>query len=386
MPETGQYNNSQVEKLEDLANKVKFWGNSLGFQQVAIVKPDLEQASKYLKDWLEKGYQGSMEWMAEHGDKRYCVDKLVEHTVRVITVRMDYLADDKMIAVLKDNNKAYISRYALGRDYHKLIRRRLAELVNKIKKEVPSMNLSQRPFVDSAPVMEKPLAEQAGLGWIGKNTLLLNRDAGSWFFLGEIYTSLALPEDNLQQPDRCGNCRACLKICPTDAFPEPYVLDARKCISYLTIENKGSIPEELRPKMGNRVFGCDDCQIICPWNRYANLSMEADFSPRHNLDNAELLTLFQWNEEEFLSKTEGSPIRRIGYQRWLRNLAIGLGNAEGSSYILELLEKKTTDSSVPVSDLAKEHIDWAIEEQRRKLGKSEKKHKTTTLSSFENNS
>lgn len=363
MPQTDQYDKSQAEKLEDLASKIKFWGQSLGFQQVAIVKPDMEQASEHLKAWLAKGYQGSMAWMAEHGDKRYRIEKLVARTVRVITVRMDYLADDKMIAVLRDNNKAYISRYALGRDYHKLIRKRLVALVEKIKTEVPSTELSQRPFVDSAPVMEKPLAEQAGLGWIGKNTLLLNRDAGSWFFLGEIYTSLALPEDGLQQTDRCGNCRACLKICPTDAFPEPYVLDARKCISYLTIENKGSIPEELRSKMGNRVFGCDDCQIICPWNRYANKSDEADFSPRHNLDNTELLTLFRWDEEEFLRKTEGSPIRRIGYQRWLRNLAVGLGNADPCEKILEQLIAK----SKYASDLANEHITWAIRKQRQKL-------------------
>ena len=366
MPQTAEEKQLQVEKLEDLAKKIKSWGESLGFQQVAIVKPDLEQASKYLKDWLEKGYQGSMGWMAEYGDKRYCIDKLVSKTVRVITVRMDYLADNNMIAVLRDNNRAYISRYALGRDYHKLIRKRLAELADRIKRELPTLELSQRPFVDSAPVMEKPLAEQAGLGWIGKNTLLLNRDAGSWFFLGEIYTSLPLPEDNFQQLDRCGNCRACIKTCPTDAFPEPYVLDARRCISYLTIENKGAIPEELRPKMGNRVFGCDDCQIICPWNRYANFSGEEDFSPRHNLHNSELLALFKWSEEEFLRKTEGSPIRRIGYERWVRNLAVGLGNAEGSVAILKQLEKKATDSSA----LVKEHIDWAIGEQERKLEKS----------------
>lgn len=363
MPDTDQYDHLQVEKLDDLANKVKSWGQSLGFQQVAIAKPNLDQASKHLMDWLEKGYQGSMQWMAEHGDKRYRVDKLLANTVRVITVRMDYLTDDNMIAVLKDSNKAYISRYALGRDYHKLIRKRLAELVSKIKNEVPNLALSQRPFVDSAPVMEKPLAEQAGLGWIGKNTLLINRDAGSWFFLGEIYTSLALPEDNLQQSDQCGNCRACLKICPTDAFPEPYVLDARKCISYLTIENKGSIPKDLRPKMGNRVFGCDDCQIICPWNRYANKTKEADFSPRHNLDNSELLTLFQWNEQEFLTNTEGSPIRRIGYQRWLRNLAVGLGNADPCEDIIKALEDRAEDCS----DLVREHIIWAIKEQKEKL-------------------
>ena len=246
--------NSDVDSptMENLAKKIKAWGESLGFQQVAIVEPDLSQASEHLNKWLADGFQGSMDWMAEHGDMRYRVDKLVDHTLRVISVRMDYLADDKMIAVLKNDNKAYISRYALGRDYHKLIRKRLAQLVANIQSELPQLQLSQRPFVDSAPVMEKPLAEQAGLGWIGKNTLLLNDEAGSWFFLGEIYTSLPLPTDKSEQSNRCGNCRACLKICPTDAFPEPYVLDARKCISYLTIENKGAIPETLRPLMGNR--------------------------------------------------------------------------------------------------------------------------------------
>ena len=363
MPKTIQDSKSDLAKLEDLSHNIKMWGESLGFQQIAIVKPDLQQASQRLRMWLEKDYHGSMEWMASHGDKRYCVDKLVARTLRVISVRMDYLADENMIAVLKDNNKAYISRYALGRDYHKLIRKRLAELVDKIKNELPQMELSQRPFVDSAPVMEKPLAEQAGLGWIGKNSLLINNQAGSWFFLGEIYTSLELPVDNPQQPDRCGNCRACLKVCPTDAFPEPYILDARKCISYHTIENKGSIPEQLRPLMGNRIFGCDDCQISCPWNRGASKTQEADFSPRHNLDNSDLLTLFMWSEDEFLAKTEGSAIRRIGYQRWLRNLSIGLGNADGSSEILKQLEDRAADPS----ELVREHVLWAINEQKQKL-------------------
>jgi epoxyqueuosine reductase len=352
--------------LEELATNIKHWGESLGFQQVAIVKPNLDKASQRLQLWLNNSYQGSMQWMAEHGDKRYKVDKLVARTLRVISVRMDYLADENMVAVLKDNNKAYISRYALGRDYHKLIRKRLAELTRMIEQQLPTTNLSQRPFVDSAPVMEKPLAEQAGLGWIGKNSLLINNKAGSWFFLGEIYTSLPLPEDNLEQPDRCGNCRACIKVCPTDAFPEPYILDARKCISYHTIENKESIPESFRPLMGNRVFGCDDCQIICPWNRGAPKTKEMDFSPRHNLDNSDLLTLFKWTESEFLSKTEGSPIRRIGYQRWLRNLAVGLGNADGSEEILSYLEQTADKTSL----LVKEHIDWAIQQQRQKLNLS----------------
>ena len=352
-----------IEKLDNLAQKIKAWGKSLGFQQVAIVEPDLDQASTRLNKWLADGFQGSMQWMDEHGEKRYNVDQLVDQCLRVISVRMDYLADDKMIAVLKDDNKAYISRYALGRDYHKLIRKRLAKLVSMIQDELPQLTLSQRPFVDSAPVMEKPLAEQAGLGWIGKNTLLLNDQAGSWFFLGEIYTSLPLPTDSSEQKNRCGNCRACLKICPTDAFPEPYVLDARKCISYLTIENKGAIPEALRTKMGNRVFGCDDCQIICPWNRFASRSQENDFTPRHNLDDSNLVTLFAWTVEEFESNTEGSPIRRIGHERWLRNLAVGLGNASGSAAIVDALEKRRDHPSA----LVREHVQWAISQQQDKL-------------------
>ena len=359
MPE----NKQDAQKLRNLAKQIKSWGAEYGFQQVNIVEPDLDQASERLQLWLENEFHGSMKWMAEHGEKRYQVDKLVDRTLRVISVRMDYLADSNMIAVLKDDNKAYISRYALGRDYHKLIRRRLAALVKKIETELPSLNLSQRPFVDSAPVMEKPIAEQAGLGWIGKNTLLLNQTAGSWFFLGEIYTSLALPVDNQTQEDKCGKCKACITVCPTDAFPEPYVLDARKCISYLTIEHKGSIDQELRPLMGNRVFGCDDCQIRCPWNRFASFTKEDDFTPRHNLQDASLVSLFMWSNEEFLKNTEGSPIRRIGHERWLRNLAIGLGNASGSNHILKALRERQNHSS----DLVREHVNWAIKEQQAKL-------------------
>ena len=354
---------SDHQKMEKLSQKIKTWGASFGFQQVSIVEPDLSQASEQLQSWLKKGFQGSMSWMAEHGDKRYIVDKLVDHTVRVISVRMDYLADTNMIAVLKDDNKAYVSRYALGRDYHKLIRKRLAALVKKIERELPELNLTQRPFVDSAPVMEKPIAQQAGLGWIGKNTLLLNESAGSWFFLGEIYTSLKLPVDNQIQKNKCGKCRACITTCPTNAFPEPYVLDARRCISYLTIENKDAIPEEFRPLMGNRVFGCDDCQIRCPWNRFASQTKEEDFTPRHNLDGASLTTLFNWDPQEFLDKTQGSPIRRIGHERWLRNLAIGLGNAPGSTYILKQLDARKQHPS----PLVREHVQWAIEQQQQKL-------------------
>jgi len=363
MSDNSLHSDVDSQALENLAKKIKAWGESMGFQQVAIVEPDLSQASERLNKWLADGFQGSMGWMADHGDMRYRVDRLVDHTVRVISVRMDYLADDKMIAVLKNDNKAYISRYALGRDYHKLIRKRLAQLVSHIKTELPQLQLSQRPFVDSAPVMEKPLAEQAGLGWIGKNTLLLNNQAGSWFFLGEIYTSLPLPTDNNEQSNRCGNCRACLKVCPTDAFPEPYVLDARKCISYLTIENKGPIPKNLRPLMGNRVFGCDDCQIICPWNRFAAQTQEDDFSPRHNLDDPDLVTLFGWSQDEFLNYTQGSAIRRIGHERWLRNLAVGLGNASGSEDIVRCLENRANDPS----ELVREHVQWALDQQRSKI-------------------
>ena len=366
MPETRLTAVTEETKLLQLAEKIKAWGAELGFQQVAIVEPDLSQASEHLKQWLASGFQGSMQWMGEHGDKRYVVDKLVDHTLRVISVRMDYLADSKMVAVLNNDHKAYISRYALGRDYHKLIRKRLATLVRKIEAEVPDLQLSQRPFVDSAPVMEKPLAEQAGLGWIGKNTLLLNDKAGSWFFLGEIYTSLKLPADHSEQKNRCGSCRACLKVCPTNAFPEPYVLDARKCISYLTIESKEAIPKELRPLMGNRVFGCDDCQITCPWNRFASATQEDDFKPRHNLDDTDLVTLFNWQPEEFLQNTEGSPIRRIGYERWLRNLAVGLGNASASAEILAQLKMKAKHPSALVRD----HVEWAIEQQEQKLKSS----------------
>jgi epoxyqueuosine reductase len=354
---------SEAKKLEELAIKIKSWGNSYGFQQVSIVEPDLSQASDHLQNWLARGFQGSMSWMAQHKEKRYIVNKLVDHTVRVISVRMDYLHDEKMIAVLKNDNQAYISRYALGRDYHKVIRKRLAGLTKKIEQEIPTLDLSQRPFVDSAPVMEKPIAAQAGLGWIGKNTLLINESAGSWFFLGEIYTSLKLPVDSEKQDNKCGKCSACLTVCPTKAFPEPYVLDARRCISYLTIENKEAIPLELRPLMGNRVFGCDDCQIYCPWNRFSSQTKEDDFKPRHNLDDISLATLFTWEPDEFLDKTQGSPIRRIGHNRWLRNLAVGLGNATGSKEILDQLERRADHPS----PLVREHVEWAIGQQRNKL-------------------
>jgi len=365
---------TQQINYPELAQKIKEWGRSLGFQQVTITDTELSETGSRLNEWLQHGYQGDMQWMSEHGEKRYRPEQLLPGTQRVITVRMDYLPDQSnMIAVLKDEDKAYISRYALGRDYHKLIRNRLNTLAKEIEQAVPS-SIIQRPFVDSAPVMEKPLAEKAGLGWVGKHTLVINSQAGSWFFLGEIYTSLPLPIDQSTEKNLCGECSACLKVCPTDAFPKPYMLDARRCISYLTIEHKGSIPEEFREPMGNRVFGCDDCQAICPWNKEAEPTKEKDFSPRHNLDNRELSDLFLWTEAEFLKYTEGSPIRRIGYERWLRNLAIGLGNAPNSENITQALESRKGYPSV----LVREHVQWALEQHARSTtGKKKRKRKIT---------
>ena len=355
-----------------LSRQIKEWGKSLGFQQVTITGIDLPKTGERLNQWLQKGYQGDMQWMSKHGEKRYHPEQLLPGTQRVISVRMDYLPDNSnMIAVLKDEDKAYISRYALGRDYHKVIRQRLKTLSKEIENAVPG-SVIQRPYVDSAPVMEKPLAEKAGLGWMGKHTLIINSEAGSWFFLGEIYTSLLLPIDQTVEKNQCGDCKACLKVCPTDAFPEPYVLDARRCISYLTIEHKGSIPEEFREPMGNRVFGCDDCQAVCPWNKEATPTQEKDFSPRHNLDNRELAELFLWTEAEFLKFTEGSPIRRIGYERWLRNLAIGLGNAPTTGTILNALKTRENYPSV----LVQEHVTWAQEQHLKSTtGKKKRKRK-----------
>lgn len=342
-----------------LAEQIKVWGKELGFQQVGITDTALPHVEERLHQWLSKNYHGTMGWMAEHGSKRYRPEELLPETIRVISVRMDYLPDDHhLIAVLRDEDKAYLSRYALGRDYHKVMRKRLTTLAKEIEHSVPH-SILQRPFVDSAPVMEKPLAIKAGLGWMGKHTLIINPNAGSWFFLGEIYTNLPLPIDNYQASDQCGDCEACLKVCPTDAFPEPYVLDARRCISYLTIENKGSIPEEFREPMGNRVFGCDDCQAICPWNKTASTTIEKDFSPRHQLDSSELSELFCWDEKQFLRKTEGSPIRRIGYHGWLRNLAVGLGNAPDSNRAIPALNTQVEHPDAMV----REHVQWALHQQ-----------------------
>lgn len=352
---------TSADKLKELAELIPVWGRELGFQAVGISDIDLQTQEQALQQWLEQGYHGDMKWMGEHGNKRSRPDELLPGTRRVISARMNYLPPaTEPIKILKDSSKAYVSRYALGRDYHKLIRKRLSILAKQIEDYIGHEH-GARAFVDSAPVMERPLAEKAGLGWTGKHTLIIDEQAGSWFFLGEIFTNLELPT-NLQAPaNKCGDCKACLQVCPTDAFPEPYVLDARRCISYLTIEFDGVIPEEFREPMGNRVFGCDDCQAICPWNKYAHNTQEQDFLPRHHLHDSDLLALFHWTEEEFLQRTAGSPLRRIGYQRWQRNLSIGLGNAASHSDIHAALSNKL-DTAEPV--LA-EHLHWAIEQQNK---------------------
>lgn len=375
----------QHPALIQLADDVQLWGRELGFQAIGVTDIDLGKHREYLQDWLNNHYHGEMQWMLNHQEMRYAPDQLVPNTIRVVSARMNYLPEDpKHIQVLKQTDKAYISRYALGRDYHKLIRKRLSVIAKKMEARYselaeeyqwPQETISQRPFVDSAPVLEKALAEKAGLGWIGKHTLVLNQEAGSWFFLGEVLTNIPLPINTAIAENKCGECTACLKVCPTDAFVAPYTLDATRCISYLTIELKGAIPEEFREPIGNRVFGCDDCQAICPWNKYAKHSNENDFSPRHQLDDRHLIDLFLWSEEEYLSHTEGSAIRRIGYERWLRNLAIGLGNAPASPDIIQALKQRRNFSSAMVQ----EHIEWAINRQlsdrksRRKIKNPAKK-------------
>ncbi|THG69841.1 tRNA epoxyqueuosine(34) reductase QueG [Pseudomonas sp. A-1] len=338
-----------------LAQAIKTWGRELGFQQVGIAGVELDEHEAHLTRWLAAGYQGEMDYMAAHGCKRSRPAELVPGTLRVVSLRMDYLpGDTRMAEVLASPDKAYVSRYALGRDYHKLVRKRLQQLAERIQAMIGPFGY--RAFVDSAPVLEKALAQQAGLGWIGKNTLLLNKQAGSWFFLGELFVDLPLPVDAAHEREHCGRCQACLDVCPTAAFIGPQLLDARRCISYLTIELKGAIPEELRAPIGNRVFGCDDCQLVCPWNRFARPTQQDDFRPRHGLDNSELAELFRWNEEEFLARTEGSPLRRAGYERFLRNLAVGLGNAPASIPVLEALRLRREYPS----ELVREHVEWAL--------------------------
>jgi len=340
--------------LAPLAAAIKSWGAELGFQAVGIADANLGEAEARLAEWLARGFHGEMDYMARHGAKRARPAELVPATLRVISARMDYqpaAADAE--ATLADRARAYVSRYALGRDYHKVLRTRLQRLADRIESEVGAFGY--RVFTDSAPVMEVELAVRAGLGWRGKHTLALTREAGSYFFLGEIYTDLALPVDR-PVTEHCGTCTRCIEACPTGAIVAPYQLDARRCISYLTIELKGSIPAELRPLVGNRVYGCDDCQLACPWNKYAQTSGEPEFAVRHGLDSATLVELFEWTEGAFHARLAGSAIHRIGYERWSRNLAVGLGNAPTTPAVVAALRARADDRSA----LVREHVGWAL--------------------------
>ena len=343
-----------AENSRALAARIKDWGRELGFAAVRIAGTELPRAETDLAAWLQAGCHGEMDYMASHGAKRGRPRELLPETRAIIIARMDYRPDAADAdANLQDGGRAYISRYALGRDYHKLMRTRLQKLAERMVCEIgPS---GHRVFVDSAPVMEVAIANQAGLGWRGKHTLLLDREAGSWFFLGEIFTDLPLPADE-PITDHCGTCRACLDACPTGAIVAPYQVDARRCISYLTIELKGRIPEDLRPLIGNRIYGCDDCQICCPWNRFAPLTKEKDFAPRHGLDRATLVELFAWTESDFEERLAGSPIRRIGHERWLRNIAVALGNAPTTPKVVAALNTGRDDPS----ELVREHVRWAL--------------------------
>ncbi|WP_273859611.1 tRNA epoxyqueuosine(34) reductase QueG [Photobacterium sp. GSS17] len=347
----------------DLANHIKQWGQELGFQQVGICDVDLSRHEAQLQRWLDAGYHGEMDWMARHGMMRARPAELLPGTVRVISVRMNYLPPEAGFAQsLGQPDTAYVSRYSLGRDYHKLIRNRLKQLGQKIEAAVGQFGY--RPFVDSAPILERPLAEKAGLGWTGKHSLILNEHAGSWFFLGELLIDLPLPVDTPVE-NQCGKCVACMTSCPTGAIVEEGVIDARRCISYLTIEFDGVIPEEFREPIGNRIYGCDDCQLVCPFNRYADVTEEQDYHCRESLYQQPLVTLFQWDENQFLKNTEGSAIRRIGHVQWLRNIAIAMGNAPYSTELVQALEQRLGEH-----ELLDVHIQWALGKQHERANQA----------------
>ncbi len=348
-----------MPSFTQLADDIRAWSRELGFQQVGITDVTIAQDEERLMQWLKQGRHGEMDYMQRHGRRRARPQELVPGTIRLISARMDYLPPETLPPedVLEKPELGYISRYALGRDYHKVMRKRLAQLAERIQGQVAGS--TYRVFVDSGPVLEKAFARQAGLGWIGKHTNVINSRAGSWFFLGEILTNLPLPTDE-PASDHCGTCRACIDVCPTRAIVAPYELDATRCISYLTIEMRGSIPVEFRKPMGNRIYGCDDCQLVCPWNKFARLTVEADFKARHGLDGVTLVSLFGWNEEEFLKRTEGSAIRRIGYECWLRNIAVALGNAPTTETVLTALQARANHPS----PLVREHVHWALEQHQ----------------------
>ena len=348
---------TSTPNFDELAQEIKSWGKQLGFDELGITDTKLDEHETYLMNWLAAGHHGEMDYMSKYGNHRSRPEKLVPGTIRIITARLNYRPPNTRNEedVLHDGGQAYISRYALGRDYHKVTRKRLQKLATHITMRIGTFGY--RAFVDSAPVLEKALAEKAGLGWIGKHTNLINRECGSWFFLGELYTNLPLPID-APAKNHCGTCSACIQACPTQAIVAPYKLDARRCISYHTIELKGAIPVEFRKAMGNRIFGCDDCQLYCPWNRFGQNSTLADFAVRHNLDAPDLIDLFNWSEHEFLQNTEGSAIRRIGYERWLRNIAVALGNATSTPEVIDALRKKHSHPS----SLVREHVTWALQQ------------------------
>jgi epoxyqueuosine reductase len=344
-----------------LAQTIKTLAQAAGFQRCGISDINLDDDEAHLRDWLAQGLYGSMDWMARHGDKRSRPQELFPGTVRVISVGLDYGRDGEQAwTTLGDGERAYVARYALGRDYHKLMRQRLQALADRIALEIGPFG--HRVFVDSAPVLERALARNAGLGWIGKHTCLIDKDGGSWFFLGEIYVDLPLPVD-APASEHCGTCMRCIDVCPTQAITAPYRLDARRCISYLTIEHEGSIDEALRPLIGNRIFGCDDCQLVCPWNKFAKKTDEPDFRVRNDLDNATLAQLFAWTQDEFLQRTEGSAIRRSGHERWLRNIAIALGNAPSSAEVISALESRRDSENAVVQ----EHVRWALAQHASRL-------------------
>lgn len=356
---TSAVNREPTPDLDALAQRIKALAAELGFHRCGIADVALHEDETHLRDWLAQGLHGSMRWMAEHGDKRSRPAELVPGTVRVVSVGLDYGRDpDEAWATLDDGERAYVARYALGRDYHKLMRMRLQKLADRVAAEIGPFG--HRVFVDSAPVLERALARNAGLGWIGKHTCLIDRDGGSWFFLGELYVDLPLPVDP-PATAHCGTCTRCIDVCPTQAIVAPYRLDARRCIAYLTIEHEGAIDEALRPLIGNRIFGCDDCQLVCPWNKFAQRTDEPDFRVRNDLDKATLVDLFAWTEDEFLQRTEGSPIRRSGYARWLRNLAIALGNAPTTPEVIAALEaRRDLDATTFDSAMVREHVAWAL--------------------------
>jgi epoxyqueuosine reductase len=345
---------------KSITEKIKIWGHDLGFDKIGISDINLNHSKKSYSEWIKAGFHGEMNYLKKHQDLKFNPSQLLPKTLTVISVRLNYFPQkENTLEILQDKNQAYISRYTLGRDYHKVIRGKLKKLSQRLKEELKDVSFDSRVFTDSAPVMEVELAEKAGLGWRGKHTLLLNKDNGSWFFLGEIYTSLPLVVDK-KQSNHCGTCSACIDVCPTKAIIAPYKLDSNRCISYLTIEFKGSIPIEFRKPIGNRIYGCDDCQLVCPWNKYGQITKEKDFNARHNLDNLSLTESFKLSEREFKRIFNGSAILRIGYEQWLRNIAISLGNAPKSQKIIKVLQSRLENTT----ELVKEHILWAIKQHQ----------------------